>query len=481
MTNNESRRRKRNSKNKDKKLLQEKRVAASNCEINNNNINNDDGVDMISKLSDDILISIISRLTVAEAVCTSILSTRWRGLHKYITRLDFSPTSKQLQAFKEEEEFRLHKVGHDNRLFEEELIRKCTSVIDRTLDSNNGGSILEEIRFYLPWFQITTCLNESWPIESGLVERWLDFAFSKQVQTIHLHINTVHLRVPFSYSNFTSINKTLKEISLNGIDLDDEGLRLLLSNFIALERLSIKRSDKLSDVHILGDYLIAPKLKHLSISACWDIKSIEIRDMMNLESLRFYHLRLIDYELVLENLPRLVELDTNCRKVGIEILTRGNVISEQLVKLKLSTYGPIFDMYDYTRLPKLANLKHVKLECSIYRDCSFHQLVLFIDACPLLQELEIKLTSRWVEVQYYYMEEVKSSNEHLKKVKMSGLSGCPCEIEIGSYIVRKATALEELVMEICPDKNDRSRQRARARVHKCFQPILRDSVNFVLV
>ncbi|KAL8057735.1 hypothetical protein ABFX02_04G203233 [Erythranthe guttata] len=86
------------------------------------------GVDMISKLSDDILISIISRLTVAEAVCTSILSTRWRGLHKYITRLDFSPTSKQLQAFKEEEEFRLHKVGHDNRLFEEELIRKCTSV-----------------------------------------------------------------------------------------------------------------------------------------------------------------------------------------------------------------------------------------------------------------------------------------------------------------------------------------------------------------
>ncbi|KAL7152930.1 hypothetical protein ABFS83_04G131600 [Erythranthe nasuta] len=301
-----------------RQLVQE----ASNCEINNNNIGSDDGVDMISKLSDDILISIISRLTVVEAVCTSILSTRWRGLHKYITRLDFSPTSKQLQAFKEEEEFRLHKVGHDDRLFEDELVRKCTSVIDHTLDSNNGGSILEENRFYLPWFQRTTWFNETWPIE-----RWLDFAFSKQVQTIHLHINIAHLWVPFPYSNFTSFNKTVKEISVNGIDLDDESLRLLLSNSVALERLSIERSDKLSDLLILGDHLIAPKLKHLNISACWDIKFIEIRDITNLESLRLYHSPLIGYELVLENLPRFVELDTNCRKTEIEILTRGNVIS----------------------------------------------------------------------------------------------------------------------------------------------------------
>ncbi|XP_012837993.1 PREDICTED: F-box/FBD/LRR-repeat protein At5g53840-like [Erythranthe guttata] len=460
--------------------MQEKRVAASNCEINNNNINNDDGVDMISKLSDDILLSIISRLTVAEAVCTSILSTRWRGLHKYITRLDFSPTSKQLQAFKEEEEFRLHKVGHDNRLFEEELIRKCTSVIDRTLDSNNGGSILEEIRFYLPWFQITTCLNESWPIESGLVERWLDFAFSKQVQTIHLHINTFHLRVPFSYSNFTSINKTLKEISLNGIDLDDEGLRLLLSNFVALERLSIERSDKLSDVHILGDHLIAPKLKHLNISACWDIKFIEIRDMTNFESLRLYHLPLIGYELVLENLPRFVQLDTNCRKTEIEILSRGNVISEQLVKLKLSTY--IFDVYnDYMPLARMGKLKHVELEFSIYTDRSFHELVRFMDACPCLQKLEIKMKSRWGG-EHYCMEVVKKgSNDHLKWVKLSGLEGCSCEMKFGSYIVGKATELKELVMEICPEKTDESRRRARALVRKCFQPILPDSVNFVIV
>ncbi|KAL7143558.1 hypothetical protein ABFS83_08G199600 [Erythranthe nasuta] len=91
MTYSRSTRRKRNYTkiNKDKNLLQEKIVAASNCKIINNIDNDDDGVDMTSLLPDDILVSIISRLTVAEVVCTSVISTRWRELHKYITRRFF--------------------------------------------------------------------------------------------------------------------------------------------------------------------------------------------------------------------------------------------------------------------------------------------------------------------------------------------------------------------------------------------------------
>ncbi|XP_073153427.1 F-box/LRR-repeat protein At2g42720-like [Henckelia pumila] len=44
-------------------------------------------VDEISELPDDVLVSIISRLTWREATATSVISTRWRHVYTYITRL----------------------------------------------------------------------------------------------------------------------------------------------------------------------------------------------------------------------------------------------------------------------------------------------------------------------------------------------------------------------------------------------------------
>ncbi|KAL8057740.1 hypothetical protein ABFX02_04G203500 [Erythranthe guttata] len=462
MTNSRSTRRKRNYMkiNKDKNLLKEKIVAASNYKIINNIDNNDDGVDKISRLPDDILVSIISRLTVTEAVCTSVLSTRWRGLHKYITRLDFSPTSKQLQAFKDQEKKRCRNKKGDDRVFKEEVVRSCASIIDRTLDSLKGGAALEEIRLYLPWFQINTWSeDETWPIK-----RWLDFAFSKKVvRTVHLHLNSVHASArfpvpPCDFERNLPAFKSLKELSLQGVDFDDEGLRLLLSNSIALERLSISHIDALSNVRISGD--LAPKLKHLSISVCWSIKTMEIRDMTNLESMRFHEFSNFCH-LAIENVPRLVELDTNSIEIGTEILSRGNIISEQLAKVT-----------------------HVELECDLFRNTGdFHELVRFIDACPCLQRLEIKFTATSLHERYYRMKVVNktSNDDHPKTVKLSGIKASPNEVELGVLVVGKATALEELIVEISPDKSYTNRQRIIARIRKEFQPILQDSVNFVVV
>ncbi|XP_012827720.1 PREDICTED: F-box/LRR-repeat protein At3g26922-like [Erythranthe guttata] len=426
----------------------------------NNIDNDDDGVDKISQLPDDILVSIISWLPVAEAVCTSVLSTRWRELHRYITRLDFSPTSKQLRAFKDQEEERSRKKG-DDRVFDEEVERSCASIIDRTLDSLKGGAALEEIRLYLPWFQISTWSDDetTWPIE-----RWLDFALSKKfVRTVHLHLNSVHAsaRFPFPPCNFERnlpAFKSLKELSLQGVVFDDEGLRLLLSNSVALERLSISRNDALSDVRISGD--LAPKLKHLNISTCWSIKTMEIRDMTNLESMRFHEFPRYCL-LVIANVPRLVELDTDCIKIGTEILSRGNIISEQLAKVK-----------------------HVELECHLSRNSiSFQELVCFIDACPCLQRLEIKFTATRFDERYYRMKVVNkaSNDDHPKTVKLSGLEASPNEVELGVLVVGKARALEEFIVEISPDKSYTSRERTIARLRKQFQPILQDSINFVVV
>ncbi|KAL3641291.1 hypothetical protein CASFOL_016259 [Castilleja foliolosa] len=54
------------------------------AEINHN------GKDMISQLSDDILISIVGRLRTKEAVRTSILSSRWRNIYKFTPNVDLN-------------------------------------------------------------------------------------------------------------------------------------------------------------------------------------------------------------------------------------------------------------------------------------------------------------------------------------------------------------------------------------------------------
>ncbi|KAL7143559.1 hypothetical protein ABFS83_08G199700 [Erythranthe nasuta] len=150
--------------------------------------------------------------------------------------------------------------------------------------------------------------------------------------------------------------------------------------------------------------------------------------------------------LAIENVSRLVELDTSCVNIGTEILSCGNIISEQLAKVK-----------------------HVELECPLFRNTfSFHDLTCFIDACSCLQRFNIKFTSTRFEEPYYRMKVVnKSSNDdHPKTVKLPGLEASLNKVELGVLVVEKAAALEELIVKICPDKSYTSQERMIALARK---------------
>ncbi|XP_012836239.1 PREDICTED: FBD-associated F-box protein At4g10400-like [Erythranthe guttata] len=432
--------------------------------------------DKISQLPDDILISIISRLTVTEAVSTSILSKRWRHLHNYTTRLDFSLTS----------ETYCHVVS------KRKFLKKYATVISRTLGSHNGGEFLQEFRLSLPFYGLfLTTVEDTWPVERWLMRSWIDFALARQAPIIHMHVICIDAWIRFPYI-IPRRNEFLKDLSLKAVDLDKRVFMLILENYVALERFSVENSSALGSLRIIGVDL-APKLKQLAIRRCSRIKFIKIIDMPNIESFECYEM-LSEFKLVLRNVPSLCELGI-CKKIGFRILSRG-IISDQLIKLKLSLVGIYTYGRDYMdgmlRFPKLVKLQHMECEykLNMYSFYGLHKLIHFIEACPCLQKLEIKfiwstgfLCQRSDEK--YIENPIKRRwSRDLKRVKLSGLIGCKGEMEFVSYIVgngKDTTALEELVMETSPDQNARSRRRARARLRHWFRPKLRDSVHFVVV
>ncbi|XP_012837999.1 PREDICTED: uncharacterized protein LOC105958545 [Erythranthe guttata] len=210
--------------------------------------------------------------------------------------------------------------------------------------------------------------------------------------------------------------------------------------------------------------------------------------MTNLESLSLHRLP-HHYKLVLENVPSLVDLDT-CKNIGIQILSQG-IISGQLVKLKLSSdpYHDIsYDDVDDMCLPKLVKIKHMELEYSIRGDGNIRELFHFIEACPYMQKLKIrfvwhKCPSNYMygrSAQYRIKAVTKTSYDHLKRVELVGLFGCPREYEFGSCIIGKATALEEMFAETRAYDNVIMERKAISRVWKYFRRKLPKSVNLVV-
>ncbi|KAL7116917.1 hypothetical protein ACP275_03G036600 [Erythranthe tilingii] len=419
---------------------------------------------MISKLPDDILASIISRLPFADAVSTSILSTRWRHLSTYTTRLDFSPSKKQTS----------------NR---EKRFSNYANMVDRALDSHKGGQFLEAFRIHdLPYFSGG---KSELP---HIIKRWLEFALSKQVHVIDMHLHEAYSSLVFPISSFLTENsvalhpgfQSLKELSLQAIGFDDQDLESLLKNFVLLERLSIKNSYALREVLIDGDWV--PNLKYLYISSCANIRSIEIRDATSLVSLRFHKLRLSN-DLVLENVPMLIEF-SSCDNRGAksrypidQIFSQG-IISEQLVKVNLSADPSHLMKYDTeSSLHKMVQLKHTELEAHMHNCSSSHQLIRIIEACPCLQKLEIKFcwsVAGWFENRMLceHNIELSTPNDNLKKVKLSGFIGCPSDFIVLSHVITKAVELEELSIEIRAETR-KIRHRTRARVWQHLRPMLR--------
>lgn len=121
--------------------------------------------DRISELPDEILVYILSFLTVKEAADTSVLSRRWLSLWTCIPRLDFEATKP------------LDEVASQIKLRKRHM-KKYLRWVNGTLQMCKVQKLGQ--------FRICFDLNKFVQHE---IDKWLEFAFSRNVQILELDLN----------------------------------------------------------------------------------------------------------------------------------------------------------------------------------------------------------------------------------------------------------------------------------------------------
>lgn len=243
-------------------------------------------------MSDDILVMILSLLSMKEAVVTSIISTRWRFLWCNLIQLNFDGTE---------------------TLERDKYINQVNSVI-----KTYNHLKVQDFRI---WFDLdynySKCINN-----------WLQFAADKKVEMLELNLkkrnSIIHNRnrLP-SFDIILGKMVCLNKLILKSVDVRQEILFEVLATSPNLETLSVHDSDHLTHIDVGGRYL---KLKHFEVAECGSVESIQLYDF-GLESFTYEGQAI---ELCLTDLPKLKELEINEKHALLENNVLGQISSGAL-------------------------------------------------------------------------------------------------------------------------------------------------------
>ncbi|KAL7115645.1 hypothetical protein ACP275_04G195000 [Erythranthe tilingii] len=392
--------------------------------------------DRISQLPpDDILVDILSRLSLKEAARTSVLSSRWINLWKHTPSLDFDDKSVLRKVYNQDEVLKIER-------------RKYVKWVNSVLRSHKS-TVLKEFRIHFP-------LNTS---GRKKITRWLEFALSRQVQKLELDIQNYHdpckeylfpdgFLIPSSCRDNNPCMlvdfKSLRSLSLKSVGVSDGDINFFLDNCPLLEQLIVHESEKVLHLEICGSSL---KLKHLEIVLCSKLESLKV-SVPGLTSLRVTSLD----GLLIENVPMLVDVSVRCGDDCAPIRHLFDALS--CCVSQLQTLSLVLDIVEGRRvlgelleLPQMPKLKKLEIEYIARGDESLTRLAALIRASPCLEEFVFQLN--------WYLHprkdrEVKatisSPHHHLKLFKFGGYYGSPSDVELLSYVLGNCVVLEKIII-----------------------------------
>ncbi|EYU28497.1 hypothetical protein MIMGU_mgv1a020676mg, partial [Erythranthe guttata] len=212
--------------------------------------------DRISQLPDDILVDIISLLSLKKAVCTSVLSSRWRNLWKQTYRLNLDPHVCLKKGTRQ--------LYESCKVKRQKYVKWVNSVIRK-----HKAAILKD-------FVIRLRLSVTFQKD---VTRWIKFALVRHVQRLELDLTTNHssltnCSLPEEMLTQNMSTKSLKVLTLKSFNVTDEEIKFLLSNYPLLEELAVDFSPKLLNVEVCGGPSLV--LKHFEVTRCYGMNSIKV-------------------------------------------------------------------------------------------------------------------------------------------------------------------------------------------------------------
>ncbi|GAB2277943.1 hypothetical protein Dimus_012642 [Dionaea muscipula] len=214
--------------------------------------------DSLGRLPDELLIIILERLPIENAIATSLLSRRWRNLWRHMSIVDFDPDWAAQR-------------------------KNVLHYISFFLENHQGQKIQ---RFCVSLCYTTGMLHAIWC--------WLTSVAAKHVEELSIDLNDqnygrryLSFNLPPLLSNCSTLVRlrlkfveltivpppfpsSLKEVLFDEVKLPKDGIEQITLSCPHLEMLSLTNCNRKSDLQVI----ISPSCTHLRLIICEDLKRV---------------------------------------------------------------------------------------------------------------------------------------------------------------------------------------------------------------
>ncbi|KAJ0980789.1 hypothetical protein J5N97_009044 [Dioscorea zingiberensis] len=400
---------------------------------------------------DALLCKILSKLSLAEAVRTSVLNRRWRYIWTYLPNLQATHSNHCI--------FRRDGSKHVRRYTSpEELIDEAVQIMDSVVNQHCGFG-LETFEVDIPFFKKY----------AGSLDRWVAFAAAANVKELVLKLQMIDIHLfpmvefyefPFHllfqqkrqssierlYFEYCSLQvpdgigrlRSLRTLTLHCVNIDDVNFQNLVSTCSVMECLEVQDCTELVNMSI---HQQSRRLKHLTVYYCPSLMSVEIQ-AAHLDTFAYTG---YDINLSFDNLSSVTEgsiyFSSRSYFLDYVLMTLPNVLPKCSKLTLWIDYETKLTCVPEVIYHRFEHLKHLVVTIDIVIGDNLLWLVGLLAAAPLLEKFNLHL----------HLEDpgppirVPVENiplAHLKEVEIYGFTGSEGQLIFLQYLCHNASSLK---------------------------------------